>query len=278
VILLSGLRFVFEPENALSAAERERLAELEPALRAPLATPATTPVVTIRLETRADVIAAPEALPAPARLAWEGGRLVVRHAAFEADFDPKTGSVTLRREPSSALGLITILRTALSARLPLEGGLVVHAAGLEHGGRGLVCFGPSGIGKSTLALRSPWPVLSDELVALLPRRGREPYRISGTAFRRPLPGSPGPSTPEPQLAALIELAQGERFRLEPLEPKVALRRILGSITVPPAPPLWTAALGVAGDLVQAVPCYRMAWSLHESPFPLLAAALELGPH
>jgi hypothetical protein len=231
-------------------------------------------VVTIRLESRADAIPAPEAPAVPARLDWDGRRLVLRHVDFEADFDPTVASAVVRRDARTALGVLTTLRTALSARLPLEGGLVLHGAGLECLGRGLVCFGPSGIGKTTLAQRAPWPVLSDELVAILPRRGGEPYRISGTAFRKPLPGSPEPTTPEPQLGGLIELAQGERFRLEPLEPKVALRRILGSITVPPAPPLWTAALAVAGDLVHAVPCYRMAWSLDEDPFPFLAACLE----
>ena len=82
-----------------------------------------------------------------------------------------------------------------------------------------------------------------------------------------------PSTPEPDLACLIELAQGPRFRLERLEPEMAVRRLLGSITVPPVPPLWAAALAVIGDLVRDVPCHRMEWSLDESPFDLLIAAL-----
>jgi hypothetical protein len=54
-----------------------------------------------------------------------------------------------------------------------------------------------------------------------------------------------------------------------------LRRLLGSIVVPPAPPLWSAALEVAGKIVAETPCYRMAWSLDASPFEPLEAALEL---
>ncbi len=269
MIFLSGLGFAFEPEDALSPAERERLAELGGPGQA---TESGMPALTIRLEPR---VALPDPGPAlPARLAWDEGRLVARHAAFEAEIDPVAGKAVVRRDPRAVLGVVTTLRTALSALLPLQGGLVLHAAGLEHRGLGLACFGPSGIGKTTLAERSPWPVLSDELVALMPRRGGEPYRISGTAFRGPLAGSQAPSTPEPPLTALIELAQGRRFALERLDPRVALRRVLGSITVPPGPPLWTAALGVVGDLVHAVPCYRMAWSLDESPFVLLATALR----
>jgi hypothetical protein len=270
VIVLSGLGFTFEPEDALHPAEREMLRALE----RPRGTTGTEPpLVRVRLEGRGEVIPPREAPAQPARLAWNDGRLLLRHASFEAVVDPGTGEAVVRRDPGTTVGLITTLRTALSARLPLEGGLAIHAAGLERGGRGLAFFGPSGIGKTTLALRSPWPMLSDELVALLPRRGGEPYRVSGTAFRRPFPGGPAPSTPEPHLACLIELAQGPGFRLERLEPRAALRRLLGSITVPPGPPLWTAALAVAGDLVHDVPSYRMAWSVDESPFDLLAEAL-----
>jgi hypothetical protein len=272
VIVLSGLRFVFEPEDALSPGEREGLSEFERPQRTMGTEP---PLVTIMLERCGHSIPDPDALATPARLTWDGGRLLLRHEAFEAEVDPEAGEAVVRRDPRTALSLITTLRTALSARLPLEGGLMIHAAGLEYGGRGLVFYGPSGIGKTTLAGRSPWPMLSDELVSLLPRCQGEPYLVSGTAFRKPLPGSRPPSTPEPHLSCLVELAQAPRFELERLEPRVALRRVLGSITVPPGPPLWTAALAVVGDLVRAVPCYRMAWSLDEAPFEPLATALNL---
>jgi hypothetical protein len=83
-----------------------------------------------------------------------------------------------------------------------------------------------------------------------------------------------PSTREVPLACLVELAQGPCFHLERLGRATALRRLLGSIVVPPGPPLWAAALRVAGDLVLETPCYRMAWSLDASPFEPLEAALE----
>jgi hypothetical protein len=178
----------------------------------------------------------------------------------------------VRSDPDSAAGLVTTVRTALSARLPLEGGVLIHAAGFDRDGEGLVFFGPSGIGKSTLAGRAPWPVLSDELVAVLPTRGDGPYRVAGAAF----PSVPSDQTQparEPRIAALVELAKGPRFELEKLDARTALRRLLGSIAVPAAPPLWAAAVGVAADLVRRVPAYRMAWSLEESPFEPLAAAL-----
>jgi hypothetical protein len=272
VTVLSGLRFRFEPEDGLSPAERQGLRDLEsgssPAER-------EASVVRVRLEHRAATDLRPGEQATPARLSWEAGLLRVRHAQVEAEIDAGATRAILRRDPRTTVGLITVIRTALSARLPLEGGLVLHAAGLEHEGRALVFFGPSGIGKTTLAQRSPWPMLSDELVALLPRRAGEDYQASGTSFRRPLPGSRATSTGEPRLAALVELAQGPRFHLTRHEPRMAMRRVLGSICVPPGPPFWTAALAVVADLAQAVPCYRMAWTLDESPFEALADAIAL---
>ena len=264
--LVAGLRLVLEPDGSLSPQEREWLLDLPP-------TPARSvePVVRIRLEPLLRKAGTPEAPPAPARVAWEAGRLRLRHEAFEADLDPAAGAAIVRRDSGSATGLATTLRMAVSARLPLEGGVLLHAAGLEHAGSGLVFFGPSGIGKSTLAERSPWPTLSDELVAALPRRESDTYRVAG-AFPEPAKHGLVPSTAEPPLACLIELAKGPRFELKRLAPAVALRRLLGSIVVPPSPLSWIAALAVASDLVRQVACYRMAWSLSENPFPLLEAA------
>ena len=185
VTVLAGLRFLIEPDEGLSGCERERLGGIEPPTGAPMR--ADLPLVRIVLEPRAHVASAAEVPARPARVSWTGERLLLRHAAFEADLDPATAEAVVRRDPGTATGLVTTLRTALCARLPMEGGVVLHAAGLEHRGRGFVFFGPSGIGKTTLALRSPWPMLSDELVAVLPRREGEPYRVAGTAFPGPLP-------------------------------------------------------------------------------------------
>jgi len=214
-----------------------------------------------------------EPLAGPARVVWTGERLLLQHAAFEAVIDAAGRAAVVRRDYDDPTGLVTTLRTALSAVLPLEGGVVVHAAALERHGKALVLFGPSGIGKSTLAERTRWRVLSDELSAVLPRGGG-PFRVSSAAFPAParVAGTP---LPAPALACLVELAQGPRFHLERLERGTALRRLLGSIVVPPAPPLWSVALEVAGEIVGETPCYRMAWSLDASPFEPLEAALQL---
>lgn len=268
--VLAGLRLAFEPEDGLGPRERDVLV----GLRATSRSEPGQPHLRVALETGGSATASVADGPAgPAHVAWNGESLVLTHPAFEAVIDATVSTAVVRRHGDDPTGLVTTLRTALSARLPLEGGLVVHAAALERRGRGLVFFGPSGIGKSTLAQRSPWRVLSDELAAVLPRHGGGPPRVSSAAFPGPQPVGRR-SAYAPRLACFIELAQGPRFHLERLERGTALRRLLGSIVVPPGPPLWSAALKVAGDLVRETPCYRMAWSLDASPFELLEAGLD----
>jgi hypothetical protein len=269
VTVLAGLRLVVEPEDGLGPRERDALLGLGPASTA---VPGQ-PVLRIALEPRGSVTAAADAPPGPARVAWNGECLLLRHAAFEARVDATAHAACVRRDGDDPTGLVTTLRTALSARLPLEGGVLVHAAALERRGRGILFFGPSGIGKSTLAQRSRWRVITDELAAVLPGRAGGPPRVSSAELPGRSPAGPTPFE-DPPLACLIELVQGPRFQLERLERGTALRRLLGSIVVPPGPPLWSAALKVAGDLVRETACYRMAWSLDASPFEPLEASLE----
>jgi hypothetical protein len=267
---LAGLRLVVEPEEGIGPRERAVLQGLGPP------TSSSAPderVFKLVLEHRSAIAELQEPSAGPARVTWTGERLLLQHAAFEAVIDAAGRAALVRRQCDDPTGLVTTLRTVLSALLPLEGGVVMHAAALERRGKAFLFFGPSGIGKSTLAERSPWRVLADELSVVLPRCGGAPRRVSSAAFPAPQPIARAP-LPEPPLACLVELAQGPCFQLERLDRVTALRRLLGSIVVPPAPPLWSAALKVAADLVGETPCYRMAWSLAASPFEPLEAALE----
>jgi hypothetical protein len=114
-------------------------------------------------------------------------------------------------------------------------------------------------------------VLSDELVAVVRDDGQ--FALEATGFWGTLGQGDAPPGTFP-LTALVELAKGDRFALDLLSPREALRRLVGVTLVPPGPPLWTAALGVIGRLAAAVPCYRMAWAKDEPPFAALVARLS----
>lgn len=204
----------------------------------------------------------------PAEIVVEGDRVLVRGAAYRGEVRPGSGTARLVRVPGAAEPLHVLSKVALSCLLPLSGGLLLHAAGVAAPSGAVLFFGPSGAGKSTLAGLSPYPVLSDELVALL---GPPPFRGLPTGFWGTLPETAGSARGGP-VGALVELEKGPAFGLARLSPAGALRRLLGVALMPPVPSVWSAALGVLGSAVAELPVYRMAWSPEEPPWERLEQA------
>ncbi len=211
----------------------------------------------------------PDDLPdfAPARLEVVGGRVRVLHRRYLAELDPAAGTGWLYRANGPA-GLNVVLRLAESCRLPLVGGLPLHAAGVVLDGSGLAFFGPSGAGKSTLAASFEGTPLSDELVAV----AGEPFRLWGTGFWGTFEGEKR-SVDSAPLAALVALDKGTGFALERLDAAIARRLLVGAILIPLETRLWSAALSVVGRLVREVPVYRMTWSPSAPPWAELRRIL-----
>jgi hypothetical protein len=261
-----GVRFSAGPEAALLAAEREAIERLDPDEGDPAQEPVRIELADSPPWKSEDATLYPRWEPAVQR--WVGDRLLCSHRSFTAEIDPFAGRALLFRREERAYPLEAVIRTAMMARLPLLGGLPLHAAGVVALGRGVVFFGPSGAGKTTVASTSPHPVLSDELVAVNPAR---PFDLVRSGFwgegRASGLGGPAP------LALLVDLAKGPAFGLTRLRPAEAAGRVLASAPVPLAPPLWSRALAVAAELVRRVPVYRMEWSPAEPPWERLAEVL-----
>ncbi len=272
MLQLAGLPFVVEPEGGLGAADRALLARLAAGTDASLASTAIEP---FRLELVREAPGSGLGRTAPAdgeaaSVEVAGDKVRVIHSRFAAELDPARRAGRLFRREGAGIGLEIALRVALSTLLPRAGGLPLHAAGVVAGEQGLAFFGPSGAGKSTLAGACPWPVLSDELVAVHPA----PPRILATGFWGTTEEAAARQTSAP-LAALIELGQGPRLALEALAPALALRRLLSVIVVPAEAAVWRDALAVAGRLVQAVPVYRIEWSPDGAPWAEIEERLGL---
>ncbi len=257
---LGGLAFHIGPSDRITAMDRAGLDHLGvlPFASALQPDPAGGEVYRLELcSGEPDPAAALRRLESdgPAWVEWTGQQLQVRHSTFVGVLDPQTAVGRIWRREGTSATLPMMMRVALRSRLPLCGGVPVHAAGIVIQGRAVVFFGPSGAGKSTLAGLSPFPVLSDEMVAI----AGPPYRVSGTGVWGTLGPRRFPAESFP-LGALVELVKGPGLRLDPLPMPAALRRLLGVLLVPAAPPLWQAALGVLGSLAKSCPLYRMTWS------------------
>jgi len=262
-----GVRFSVGPEAALLPAEREAIGRLDPDHGDEAQAPVRVELVEAPPWTSEDPTLFPQWEPAVQR--WSGERLRCSHRSFTAEIDPFSGLARLHRREERAYPLEAVIRTAMMARLPLLGGLPFHAAGVVVDGRGIVFFGPSGAGKTTVAATSPFPVLSDELVAVAPGRPFDLVR-SGFWGEGATVGREGPAP----LALLVDLAKGPALRLTRLRPAEAAGRVLASVPVPLAPPLWSRALAVAAALVRELPVYRMEWTPAEPPWERLAGVLS----
>jgi len=253
-----GLCFSAGPDALLSSSERQALSRLGPHPR-----DSQSPFEIDLLQEPPWASDDPALFPQwePALQRWTGEKLLVSHRSFTAEIDPFAACARLFRREARAYPLETVIRTAMMARLPLVGGLPLHAAGVVLAGRGVAFFGPSGAGKTTLAATAPVPVLSDELVAIAPGR---PFSLTRSGFWGEGRAS-GSEAPAP-LGLLVDLAKGPAFRVEPLRPAQAAGRILASIPVPHAPVLWQRALEVVAELVALVPVVRMEWSPAQPPW------------
>ena len=261
-----GIRFAAGPDHALSGSEREALSRLEPDPGDPQQ-PFEIELVDAPPWTSDDPALFPQWEPAVQR--WVGDRLLASHKSFTAEIEPFAARARLFRREERAYPLETVIRTSMMARLPLVGGLPLHAAGVVLAGRGVAFFGASGAGKTTLATTSPVPVLSDELVAIGPGR---PFSLARSGFwgeGRPVAGAA--SAP---LGLLVDLAKGPALHLERLAPAVAAGRLLASVPVPHAPSLWRRVLAVAAELVSHVAVVRMEWSPRDPPWPALLRLLD----
>ena len=277
--LVGGLPVEIEPEEALIPDERKALARIsrQGVGAGERALPFRLRLVAEPPGNIADPVLFEDG--GPAAIDWVDDRVRVSHARFLAELDPigRLGRLFRRSRGGGALEIT--LRTVLCSRLPFEGGLPLHAAGIVADGRGIAFFGVSGAGKSTLAGSSPHPVLSDELVTVVAAHsapGPAPFALTasgfwGTGEQARTSGKPWP------LAALVELAKGAQLRLDRLGPREAITRLVRVVMVPPGPPLWSAALAVLGRLVREVPVYRMAWSPGRPPWAELCELLGGAP-
>lgn len=170
--------------------------------------------------------------------------LTVRHDAAHAPIDPRVtpegdgvyavryGMLVARLDLASGRGDAEVLPTwyivdsllrITTTLLALErGALLVHASGVRVGERVLVCFGPSGVGKTTVARSvERADVLCDEMMMVW-----ADGRAAGTPFHGDLPHcAPGAG----ELMALVRLAHADRDALQPLSTAQAARALLGSV-------------------------------------------------
>lgn len=261
MISLSRIAFEIVPCERLSDAERAMLSRIGHG------TPEGTSADFVLQVADEPPFVPSSPLPAgqPARIQGAGSRVQVDHSTFVAEIDPITKTGRLYRNGLEAFPLQATLRTALVSLLPGFGGVPLHAAGIVIDGRAHIFYGVSGAGKSTLAERSPYPVLSDEMVAIC--RDGDRFYASATGFWGSLDRDEAPHGYFP-LAGIYSIRKGSPLAITTLE-ESSLRRLLEVLLVPALPSLWTLALEVVQHLSRDIPQLELTWHSGDDPWPLI---------
>jgi len=206
----------------------------------------------------------------------EGWSLSYRIYGGEGWLDARRGEGWLRMSAEEHLAhgaLGNYLRVAYALLLIRQGGLLFHSAGMIREGQGVLFYGHSGSGKTTVSRLSQAKatLLSDDLVALRPQDGE--WRIHGTPFWGDLDGLPKTRSSAP-LRALFALVKDREVGLERLPQSVATADVVSSVPVTSQEPAISGRLvDLVADLVARVPCYRLRFRPDDSFWPAVDGAL-----
>jgi hypothetical protein len=179
------------------------------------------PAITLSLFVADELAHAPPDVPRVERTGERRYSLDYGALSARLDFEAGRGDATVL---STVYLVDSLLRITTTLAALERDALLVHGSGVRVGDRALVCFGPSGVGKTTVARSVPREqVLCDEMI-LLSAAGDQ-VLASGTPFHGDLPHCRSETLP---LLRLVRLVQGERDLLVPLSGAEATRALLGS--------------------------------------------------
>jgi hypothetical protein len=255
----------------------------------------------LRIEAPREPLPAPRGEPVSTLIGDDGRRF---YASYELDgccllelppsgeflLDPRAGRVTVDAgDDDGALREHRIVSSAVCTLLAMRSDLVLHASAVAVRGRAVLFCGPTGRGKSTLALalgEAGHGVLGEDGVAISLER-EEPIAYPGArgirvrslgadgTRRTDLAPDPGPGEPSPcPVAAVVLLDErGGALSIEPLPAARALALLTPNLTHSGSRAAIAAAFGRLARLLHTVPALRA--SLPEDLDSLPSVAVDL---
>lgn len=204
--------------------------------------------------------------------------------------DPRAMRVSVSiGDGDTALREHRIVSSAVCTLLAMRGDLVLHASAAAVEGRAVLFCGPTGRGKSTLALalgEAGHEVLGEDGVAIslepdgpVAYPGARGIRVRSLgadgARRTDLAPDPGPGEPPPcPVAAVVLLGErGGALTVEPLEAALALALLTPNLTHSGGRAAIAAAFGRLAGLLHTVPAFRASFPEDLDSLPAAAAGL-----
>jgi len=180
---------------------------------------------------------------------------------------------TSERHPFS-FGLF--LPELLSDMLPFYSGMMLHASGISHEGRGIVFAGPSGAGKSTIAglwqRRDGIGVLNDDRM-IVRKKGEQWWAYPAAGM-----GELGPdSTQAAVLEAVFLVSHSQQNLAERMGMAQAASSLLPHISLPPYDAVAVSlGLDLLDDLLQKVPVYQLGFLPDDSAIDCIKGTIPWG--
>ncbi len=197
------------------------------------------------------------------------GKISAKEKTASFQLPPKDHSWRSSNELEAASrSLNYFLQACVQVFLRPRNGTLIHATGLESGGRGYLFMGESGAGKSTIARmltegRNNVKILNDDLVAL-ELRGEKVY-LHSTPWTS-VPGStvnPG----EAPLALAFILRKGKPLHFEPVATNFKVDSFLSHMPwMGKSQEMAQWYLEVSSKISRRVPIYFMRFSLEDQPW------------
>jgi hypothetical protein len=180
--------------------------------------------------------------------------LIFRSGRVQFELNSNSGIFnTMSNEP--LVEIEYCLRILYSYFVLLQGGIMIHGAGLSRNGKGYVFFGPSGVGKSTVSnLSLDSKILNDDLTVILcSREGK--WKIFSTPFANPGQTTVNLSVP---LQGIYLLKQSDQVFLEELSPGIAISEIISNVPVVSSDIYRSDKLFTTCEaIMKAIPFYRL---------------------
>jgi len=255
----------------------------------------------LTIEVAGEPLPAPRGKPVSTLVGDDGHRFYASHElngrcllelppSGEFLLDPDAVRVTARvGDDDEALREHRIVSSAVGTLLSMRGDLVLHASAVAVDGRAVLFCGPTGRGKSTLALalgEAGYGVLGEDGVAIdlegerpLAFPGARGIRVrslgAGGSRRTDLVADPAPGEPPPSpVAAVVLLGErGEALTVERFDAARALALLTPNLTHSGGREAIAAAFGRLARLLGTVPAFRA--SLPEDLDALPRASGEL---
>ena len=200
----------------------------------------------------------------PALLAWCG-------ATGEYEIDASEATVRCNGGASGDAWEHRIGTMAVPLLLAERGELALHAAGVGARGRAVLFAGPSGRGKSTLALAASeggYPVLSEDGVTIDPEdeglriwpglRGVRAARLGGRKGFIELSAEQEAREPLALGAICLLAERGERLEITALSPTAAVPMLVPSLVHSGEPAALARAFALLARVLARAPAYRVS--------------------